>query len=120
MEIQGFQIKPFEIGKDGKRYHTVGCKNGISQPLFTLPNGDTPVYCWIPKNILKYDDGPFIIGICEGGLKPAIAASDMNQIFLGSFTRRFSDYTLLRFLMDIERKVLNVGVATSKIVMYIY
>lgn len=50
--------------------------------MFSLPNGDTPVYCWIPRTIVKIanDSDAYKIGICEGGLKPAIAASVMNQV----------------------------------------
>lgn len=84
LEIQGLQVKPYDPKKEGKRYHTVGSKKGGSQPLFSLPNGDTPVYCWIPKVIVKIanDTDAFKIGICEGGLKPAIAASIMNQVYI--------------------------------------
>lgn len=82
LEIQGLQVKPYDPKKEGKRYHTVGSKKGGSQPLFSLPNGDTPVYCWIPRTIVKNGDEiePFKIGICEGGLKPAIAASIIHQV----------------------------------------
>ncbi|KAK8790922.1 hypothetical protein WA158_005553 [Blastocystis sp. Blastoise] len=99
--ILGMQIKP---EKQAKRYDTVGRKvnNKKKGPYYSLPNGDTPIYVWIPTALKSlYSSAtlstppPAVIGICEGGLKPAIASIFLNTVFCGSFTRQFSAYTLL-------------------------
>ena len=113
-EVLGAQLKTLDKdrGEDGigrvPSYVTLGGGRKTA-PLAMTASGDLPLHAFVPKQLPV---GVCRVCLCEGGLKPAIAAAALQVPFIGAQGGMFgckdnawSHQLLIEYLVALERVV---------------